>query len=381
MPEIDREVAILGTGSALPERRVTNAELRPYVKNYDESSGDFSVWVDRVTHIQERRWIDPDRETAGTLGLAAARRAIEAARMQPKDIDHVVFCSFTVREMFPGDHAWLVHQLGLDVGVFMMNAACAGTVWGVTLARSLVQSGQFGNVLVVGSECISRATDLNDPLTAILFADAAGAVIVGRKADGAATGFYGKSVLKFEWAAEAINMWNGNSATPVRLRGDRRDMLAREQERPVLTMVAGQRVLRNAVNRMAQAVVECLGFTMDDLKNESPALREVLSRARIVPHQANGRIVDGLQEKLGLPVENVYRTIYHTGNASAATTTYTLDYAVRVGNLRRAEPPEGSGCMGVVSPCGRRIEKGDLVVLVSIGAGYLYGAVAFVHAY
>jgi len=382
MPHLDREVAILGTGSALPERRVTNAELRPYVQNYDESSGDFAVWVDRVTHIQERRWIDPMRESAGTLGLAAARNAIDAAKMRASDIDHVVFCSFTVKEMFPGDHAWLVHQLGLDVGVFMMNAACAGTVWGVTIARSLVQSGQYRNVLVVGSECISRATDLNDPLTAILFADAAGAVVVGRKHDGAETGFYGKSVLKFEYAAESINMWNGNSATPDRLVGpDPRDMISRAQQRPALTMVAGQRVLRNAVNRMAQAVVECLGFTMNDLKEENPALRELLNRARIIPHQANGRIVDGLQEKLGAPVENVYRTIYHTGNASAATTTYTLDYAVRVGNLRREEPPENAGRMGVVSPCGRRIQKGDLVVLVSIGAGYLYGAVAFVQAY
>jgi 3-oxoacyl-[acyl-carrier-protein] synthase-3 len=381
MPQVDREVAVLGTGSALPERVVTNAELRQYVHNYDESSGDFSAWVDRVTHIQERRWIDPARETAGTLGLASAKRALEAAKLKPQDVDHVVFCSFTVKEMFPGDPSWMVNELGMQCGAFMMTAACAGSVWGVTLARSLVQSGQFRNVLVVGSECVSRATDLYDPLTAVLFADAAGALVVGRKSDGEATGFYGKSVLRFEWAAEAINMWNGNSATPDHLLGERRDLLTMQQERPVLRMVAGPRVLRNAVNRMAQAVVECLGFTMDDLKDENPALREVLSRVRIIPHQANGRIVDGLQEKLGVPPESVYRTVYHTGNSSAATTTYTLDYAVRVGNLRREEPPEGSNRMGAISPCGRRIEKGDLVVMVSIGAGYLYGAVAFVHAY
>jgi len=107
----------------------------------------------------------------------------------------------------------------------------------------------------------------------------------------------------------------------------------------------------------------------------------VLSRAKIIPHQANGRIVDGLQQKLEVPPENVYRTIYHLGNCSCATTTYTLDYGIRQGNLMRAEPPQGSRVMGAVSPCGRRIEKGDLVVLVSIGAGYLYGAIAFVQAY
>lgn len=381
MLRIDRETAVLGTGSALPERRVTNDELRNYVANYDPSSGDFSLWVDRVTHIQERRWIDPARESAGTLGLAASRRAIEAAGMTAKDIEHVVFCSFSVNEMFPGDYTWMVHELGLDAGVFLMTAACAGTVWGLTIARSLVQSGQYRNVLVVGAECVSRATNLGDPLTAILFSDAAGAMVVGRKSDGAETGFYGRSVLKTEYAPDAITMWNGNSPTPPHLRGEKIDMVTMEQDRPVLVMAAGPSVLRNAVNRMAAAVVECLGFTMQDLRDDKPELREVLSRAKIIAHQANGRIVVGLQEKLRVPEENVYRTIYFLGNASCATTAFTLDYAVREGNLRREDPPEGSQRMGAISPCGRRIEKGDLVVLVSIGAGYLYGAIAFVHAY
>jgi 3-oxoacyl-[acyl-carrier-protein] synthase-3 len=379
MPQLDRSIAILGTGSALPERRVTNAELRQYVQNYDEASGDFSVWVDRVTHIQERRWIDPTKESAGTLALAASLRALEAARMKPANIDHVVFCSFTVNEMFPGDPSWMVHQMGMNCGVFMMTAACASAVWGVTIGRSLVQSGQYKNVLVIAAECVSRATNLNDPLTAILFSDAAGAMVIGRKEDGADTGFLGTSVLRGEFAPDAIKMWNGNSATPDHLLGDK--LLTQQQDRPALTMAAGPSVLRNAVNRMAASVVECLGFTMQDLKDGNPALREVLSRAKIVPHQANGRIVDGLQQKLEIPAENVYRTIYHLGNCSCATTTYTLDYAIRTGNLARAEPAEGSNVMGAVSPCGRTIQKGDLVVLVSIGAGYLYGAVAFVQAY
>jgi 3-oxoacyl-[acyl-carrier-protein] synthase III len=378
MPRLDREVAVLGTGSAMPERRVTNDELRSIVRNYDASSGDFSVWVDRVTHIQERRFIDPETESTGTLGLTASRRAIEAAGLEPRHIDHVVFCSFTMTELFPGDHARMVHELGLSVGCFQMTAACAASVWGVTLARSLVQSGQFDNVLVVASECVSRCTDFSDPLTAILFSDLAGAVVVGRKSDGADTGFYGKSVLRTEFAAEVITMWNGNCPTDRRLSAGEASL---EQQRSFLRMTGGASVLKNAVQRMAQAVVECLGFTMQDLKADRPELRELLSRVKLVPHQANGRIVDGLTAKLGMPPENVYRTVYFAGNASAATTTFTLDYAIREGNLRREEPPEHENRMGVVSPCGRRIEKGDLVVLVSIGAGYLYGAVAFVHAY
>ena len=144
MPRLDRNVAILGTGSALPERRVTNAELKSYIGGYDESSGDFSVWVDRVTHIQERRWIDATKESAGTLGLESSRKAIEAAGLTPKDIDHVVFCSFTVNEMFPGDPSWMIHQLGIDGGVFMMTAACAGSLGDSSLRTDRSSSSRLG---------------------------------------------------------------------------------------------------------------------------------------------------------------------------------------------------------------------------------------------
>jgi 3-oxoacyl-[acyl-carrier-protein] synthase III len=378
MVNLDREVAILGTGSALPPRLVTNDELRGIVRNYDESSGDFCLWVDRVTHIQERRWIDPDRESAGTLGLEASRHAIEAAGLRPSEIEHVIFGSFTYNQLFPGEHAWLTKELGTDAGAFLMTAACAGMVFAFTLARSLVQAGQYRNVLVIGSECCSRVTDFDDPVTAILFGDAAGAVVVGRKDDGEDTGFLGRSVLRTEYTADAIHMWNANAPTPGRMSPAEE---LRRQERSFLRMEGGPRVLRNAVNRMADAVCEVLGFTARDLKDGNPELRALLDRAKIVPHQANGRIVDGLRDKLGVPDENVYRTIYFAGNSSAATNVLTLDRAVRVGNLRRVEPEEGSLRMGRIEPCGRTVQKGDLVVMVSIGAGYMYGAVAWVHAY
>ena len=122
MLDLDPTVVILGTGSALPERRVTNAELEGMISNYDTTSGDFSLWVDRVTHIQERRFADPETESSGTLGLAAARRAIEAAGMQPSDVEHMLFCSFTGRSLFPGDHAWIVRELGLEVGTVTLAA-------------------------------------------------------------------------------------------------------------------------------------------------------------------------------------------------------------------------------------------------------------------
>jgi len=377
MVPLHREVAILGTGRALPERVITNAELGKMIQGYDPASGDFSVWVDRVTHIQERRWIDPAKENAGSLGMAATRQALEQAGVRGHEIDQVIFCSFTYNEIFPGEHALIARDLGCRGGTFAMTAACAGSVFGLTLARSLVQSGQCRNVLVIGTECMSRVTDVSDPVTAILFGDAAGAMVVGRKSGADDTGFLGNAVLRNEYNATAIWMRNGNCPTPP----DMLDPARTTQVRQMLHMEGGPRVLRNAVNRMADAVVECLGFTPEDLKDGNPELRSLLQRAKIVPHQANGRIVDGLQEKLGCPRENVYRTIYNAANSSAATNAYTLDYAIREGNLDRLDPPEGSGRMGTIVKSDRRIVKGDLVVVVSIGAGYVYGAIAFVQAY
>lgn len=372
-----RDVAVLGTGRALPSRKITNDELRAYVRNYDETSGDFALWVDRVTHIQERHWTDPATENAGTLGTAAARQAIETSGVPRSEIDHLIFCSFTYDQLYPGEHVRMIRDLGLSCGGVQVTAACAGTVYSMALAKALVASGECRNVLVVASECISRATNFDDPITAILFSDAAGAFVVGRKDDGADTGFAGRTILRTEYDACAISMDNANAAPPSRFG----DPEGRTVVRPYLSMEGGPRVLRNAVNRMGDAVVECLGFTPRDLKDGNPDLRALLGRAKLISHQANGRIVDGLQEKLGCPRENVYRTIYHLGNCSAATNAYTLDYGIRVGNLDRADPEPGSHRMGTVAPCGTTIRKGDLVVMASIGAGYSYGAMAFVHAY
>jgi 3-oxoacyl-[acyl-carrier-protein] synthase-3 len=377
MLPIQRDVAILGSGRALPKHQLTNDGLRPLVTNYDSSSGDFSLWVDRVTHIQSRYWIDPTVESAGSLGTEAARNAVESSGVDPAEIDHLIFCSFTYNNLFPGEHVKLLKDLGIDCGAFQMTAACAGSLYGLVLATSLVRSGQCRNVLVVGTECLSRCTDPADPITAILFGDAAGAMVVGRKDPAAPGGLLPRAVLRTEYNPEAISMTNANCPLPSAfVDGD-----YRREHRPMLRMEGGPRVLRSAVTRMADATVECLGFTSQDLKDGNPALREILDRARLVPHQANGRIVDGLQEKLGISRDRVYRTIYFAGNTSAASNPFTYDFAAREGNLDRVEPAEGSGRMGEVRPCGRRLQKGDLVLMPSIGAGYSFGAVVLEQAF
>ncbi len=369
------DVAVLGTGSCLGSREITNETLRGLISNYDESSGDFSTWVDRVTHIQKRHWCGED-ESAGTLGRTAAARAIEAAGIDRGEIDLLMAATFTPRELYPGDVVDIACSINERCGVFTLSAGCAGSVHTMALAQAMVRSGYARNVMVVGVEVLSQTIDLRDPLTAILFADGAGAVLIGRPRDPRpGTGMIDRVVLKHLYDGGNITMSNANLSLPSRILGpsDRaKDGYA--VERQFLKMQGGPRVLRNAVNAMSEVTVELLGFTMDDLKEGHPGLRALLDQVHLVPHQANGRIVDGVQEKLGLAEDRVYRTVYHAGNMSAGTNVYTLDYAMREGNLRRREDPSGRG---VIVPCGRPLAKGDLVVVCTIGAGYIYGAVGF----
>ena len=372
------EVGVLGTGSQLGSRVVDNPTLERIVRGYDASSGDFSQWVERVTHIRSRNFC-AEGESAGTMGIAAAKRALEASGTDPAAVDLVIACTFTTSELFPGDAVDIARSLNPRCGVFTVAAACAGSLYGLATAFGMVRAGLHRNVMVVGVEHLTRAMNFADPLTAILFADGAGAVLIGRRPHpDPGSGFVDRVVLRHDYAPGTIMMDNANVALADRVAGDAATRAAPGADalvkRQFIRMEGGPRVLRNAVNAMADTVVTLLGFTMDDLKRDDPALRELLRQVHLVPHQANGRIVDGLQEKLGIPEEQVYRTIYFAGNMSAATNVVTLDYAFREGNLRRRENPDGTVEIG---PCGRRLRKGDLVVVTTIGGGYIYGAVGF----
>ncbi len=365
--------AVLGTGSVLGSRVVTNEALKELVRNYDEASGDFATWVERVTHIQTRPWFT-DGESVGSTGTLAAKRALEAARVDPGDVDLVILCSFTEVDLYPGDRVDIARALNSRCGTVVLSAGCAGSVYGVSVAAGMVKSDLCRHVVVVAAEQLIGTVDFNDPLTAILFGDGAASVVVGKPRH-PGQGFVDRVVLKHQYSPANITMKNANLAVGARVLGpDKRAKEGQAVERQFLRMGGGPRVLRNAIQAMAETTVELLGYTVEDLKEEDPSLRKDLDRVFLVPHQANGRIVDGLQEKLGLDPDRVYRTIYHSGNMSCVTNLYTLDYAIRTGNLRREEQPDGRG---KVSPCGRRLRRGDTVILTTVGAGYIYGAVGF----
>ncbi|MHC4820097.1 MAG: 3-oxoacyl-ACP synthase III family protein [Planctomycetota bacterium] len=368
------DVGVLGTGGLLGSETVTNAQLKDRISGYDDESGDFSTWVERVSHIQSRQYCTED-EGVVTLGTSTAHQAIEQAGIDPEEVDMLLLCSFTMKELYPGDHVAIGHSINHHLAPVALVGGCAGSTFGMGLAYGQVKAGLARNVVVIGVEHLTPTLDFGDPLTTILFADGAGAAVVGRKeSEGEDTGMIDRVVLSHE-PSPNIYMQNANVAICGRDLGPHEkatDGFA--VERQFLRMSGGPRVLRNAVNVMAETTVKLLGYTMEDLKNDDPGLREILDQVHLIPHQANGRILDGLQDKLGLHEDRLYRTIYHAGNMSAATNMYTLDYAMRSGNLKREAKEDGGG---IVTPCGRAIAKGDLVVVVTIGAGYIFGAFGF----
>lgn len=373
LDQINHEIGILGTGSALGERVVDNSALLDMITGYDEeASGPFEPWVEQVTHIRERRYLDTSKGTHD-LASEAAEKALERAGLTGSDVSMVIYCCFTYRETFPGDLLRFSDRIGAaGAGTFNLGAACAGSVYGLGMAYSLIKSGMHDNVLVVGVENMSRVINFDDPLTVILFGDGAGAAVVGRRSADSEGGMldsmhFGQAKDEVNIRMQSANAWyaetalsqNGTVYVP----------------RAFVEMGGGPRVLRHAVGVMAEETVRALGFQPGDLKSGNPELRALLDRVKVVPHQANGRIVAGLQKKLGLRDEQVYRTIYYYGNMSSATNLVTLDHALNVGNFSRVEPEEG---MATITATDEKIEPGDLVVLTSIGAGYLYGAVGFV---
>jgi 3-oxoacyl-[acyl-carrier-protein] synthase-3 len=375
--DIDRRIFLAGTGSYLPDRVVTNEDLADLVSGYDtDESGPFAAWVDRVTHIRERRFLDPD-QSAGDMARVACRRAIDAAGLDPAEIDLFIMATFTVKNLYPGEQTMLAHEFGMKgAATFYLTAGCAGSIYGMQIARAFLKAGFARHALVVGTEHLSPVVDFDDPITAVLFGDGAGAAVLSRRDGEGPGGTLSPCVLSSNYVPGNIMMDNTNVAPLARqqtVTGDdgRRRLLA---QREFIRMQGGPRVLRTAVNAMAKVAVESLGYTMKDLRNRNEGLRELLDRARIVPHQANGRIIDGLRDKLEISEDRMVKTIYRYGNISCASNLISLDYAIRRGNMFRPGPDDE-----IVTDETQRIEPGDLVLVPTVGAGYLTGCYSYVH--
>ncbi len=313
---------ILGTGSYLPEKILTNADLEKMVETSSE-------WIVERTGIRERH-IAADGETTGSMAEHAARRAIEAAGLRPEDIDLIVFATTTPDRVFPSTACLLQDRLGIHgCPAFDVQAVCTGFVYALAIAEKFIRTGAARCALVVGSETLSRIIDWTDRDTCVLFGDGAGAVVLGA-ADKA--GIISSHLHADGQYKDLLTVTAGISQGY--------DQVTQRQAH--LSMEGGE-VFKVAVNTLGKIVDETL---------ESNQLQKSDVKW-LVPHQANIRIITATAKKLGLPMERVVLTVDRHGNTSAASIPLAFDEAVRDG----------------------RIQRGEMVLMEAFGGGFTWGSV------
>ncbi len=319
-------IELVSTGVCLPDRVVLNDHLAETVDTSDE-------WIVQRTGISQRRW---SAEGQSTLALAtdASREALKAADATPQDLDAIVVATITPEHPLPATATLLQAELGCGwIPAYDMAAACSGFVWALLNACQHVVCGMAERVLVVGAECLTTITDMQDRATCILFGDAAGAVVL-RKTDDP-----DKGILAARWGADGdrgrlIMIPAGGSKHPA--------SHTTIDERMHYMKMAGREVYKFAVTQMEEVIRETCadaGVSIDDVK-------------LIVPHQSNLRIIESACKRAGLSMERVLVNIDRYGNTSAASVPVALHEALQSG----------------------RCAPGDLVLLVAFGAGLTWGS-------
>jgi 3-oxoacyl-[acyl-carrier-protein] synthase-3 len=315
---------ITGTGSYLPPRRVTNADLTAELAAKGVETSD--QWIVDRTGIRARHFAAPD-VTCSDLGAHAARQALEAAGVAAKDIDLIIVATSTPDMVFPSAACILQNKLGIaGCAAFDVQAVCSGFVYALTIADSMIKTGAASKALVIGSEVFSRILDFNDRTTCVLFGDGAGAVVL--EASDA------PGILSSDLHADGKHV--GILCVPGTVSGG--EVLGD----PLLKM-DGQAVFKLAVGVLedaARAALAKAGKTEADID-------------WLIPHQANIRIMQSTAKKLKLPLDKVVVTVDQHGNTSAASIPLALDWAVR----------------------GGKIKKGDTLMLEGVGGGFTWGAV------
>jgi 3-oxoacyl-[acyl-carrier-protein] synthase-3 len=310
---------VVGTGSALPRRQVTNEELAATVDTTDE-------WIVERTGIRNR-YIAGEGETTGSLATEAARRALDSAGIDAGDVDLIVLATATPDQTFPSTATKVQAALGInDCIAFDVHAVCTGFLYALSVADSMLRSGNAHKALVIGAETFSRILDWQDRATCVLFGDGAGALVL---------------------SAEETD--GGILATKLHADGRHNDLLFVDGGPSTTGTVGklrmkGREVFRHAVVNLAAVLNEVLadaGLTSAEVD-------------WVVPHQANARILDATAKKLGLPSEKVVVTVDRHANTSAASVPLAFDTAVKDGRIRR----------------------GDVVVLEAMGGGFTWGAAA-----
>jgi 3-oxoacyl-[acyl-carrier-protein] synthase III len=317
---------ILGTGTALPEKIITNHDLEKIVETSDR-------WITERTGIKERRQAAPD-ETTSTLSARASRQALEMAGLEPRDLDLIICSTISPDMPLPSTASFIQRALGApDCCAFDLAAACSGFLFGITVAEQFIKTQKAHHVLVIGAELLSRYLDYQDRATCVIFGDGVAAGILGPVE--APSGILASELHTNGMFADHLFIPAGGTAKPATCE----------------TVQARDHFIKMRGNELFKVAVRSL----------EEVSRRVLSQANVcaeqvdlfIPHQANQRITDAVRQRLGFPVEKVYSNISHVGNTSSASIPICLDECVRSG----------------------RIQKGDLILMSAFGAGVTWGAV------
>jgi 3-oxoacyl-[acyl-carrier-protein] synthase-3 len=323
---METAAGILGTGSALPEKVLTNFDLEKMVETSDR-------WITERTGIKERRQAGP-HETTSTLSVKASRKALEMAGLTPQDLDLIICSTISPDMPLPSTAALIQRDLGARACcAFDLAAACSGFLFGMTVAEQFIRNGKSKNVLVIGAELLSRYVDYKDRATCVLFGDGMAAAVLGPVTP--PSGILATDLHTEGLYADHLYIPAGGTASPA------------SHE----TLASGGHYIKMRGNELFKVAV----------RNMEEVSRRVLEKAQVcasqvdlfVPHQANQRITEAVRERLGVAPEKVYTNIDRIGNTSSASIPICIDECVRSGRLKR----------------------GDMVLLAAFGAGVTWGAV------
>ncbi|HBU48783.1 MAG TPA: 3-oxoacyl-ACP synthase [Myxococcales bacterium] len=315
---------ILGTGSYLPERVITNDDLSELVETNDE-------WIRTRTGIQQRRGV-ADGEACSDLALAAGQRAIEMAGIDPKQLDMIIVGTVSGDYPFPATAVLLARALGLNCSAFDISAACSGFLHALAIADGAICSGRAKHCLVIGAEALTTIVNWRDRTTCILFGDGAGAVVVGPTDADDPRGLNRIFMHSNGELAEDLYIPQGGSRTPLTAEG-----LAEGKNKVAM---AGNTIFKHASRNLASVSVEALEaarWTADEVDH-------------VIAHQANTRILDQVLKRLSVPSDKLFVNMDMYGNTSAASLPIALDEVNRLG----------------------RLKKGDKLLMMALGGGIVW---------
>ena len=317
---------ILGTGTALPDKVITNADLEKLVDTSDQ-------WIIDRTGIKERRQAGVG-ETTSSLSVLASRRALEMAGITAQDLDLIICSTISPDMPLPSTASFIQRELGARVCcAFDLAAACTGFLFGMTVAEQYIKTGKAKHVLVIGAELLSRYLDYKDRATCVIFGDGVAAAILGQVS--APSGILASEMHTNGAYADHLYIPAGGTVKPASCE----------------TVTGREHFIKMRGNELFKVAVRSLEEVSRRVLQEANVTTEQLTL--MIPHQANQRITDAIRVRLGMPAEKVYANISRVGNTSSASIPICLDECVRNG----------------------RIKKGDLILMSAFGAGVTWGAV------